>query len=115
MALITKIPVSVNLLASKFLYCNRSAACVRRTQQVKHYSTIQIKEDVEIDEFLNDKEYLHLKSEFIKPTSHDKRVLVVQPYIKKAVSDTTPDLMLGTTLTFRLYKQFYKLRQFEQK
>lgn len=93
------IPVSVNL-AGKWLKCSRfrSTICVQRIRQVKHYSTVQIKEDSEIDEFLNDKEYQHLKSEFIKPLAHDQRVLIVQPFIRKAASEASTDLMLGMML-----------------
>ena len=106
MAFIAKIPLSVNLFAGKFLNSSRfqKAVCARLYQPVKQYSTDRfespalIKEDVEIDEFLNDKEYLHLKHEFIKPLPHDQRVLVVQPWIRKEGSDSVPDLMLGTRL-----------------
>lgn len=57
----------------------------------------QIKDDNEIDEFLNDKEYMHLKNElFRSPISrHNQRVLIVQPYLKNQKIDSTPELMLG--------------------
>lgn len=93
-------------LAGKLLNCSRfrTAICVQQLRSAKQYSTVQIKEDLEIDEFLNDKEYLHLKSEFIKPLPHDQRVLVVQPFIRKTAAEKSPDLMLGMVLLNCFYE-----------
>ena len=92
-------------LAGKLLNCSRfrTAICVQ-LRSAKHYSTVQIKDDVEIDEFLNDKEYMHLKSEFIKPLPHDQRVLVVQPFIRKTAAERSPDLLLGMVLVNYFYE-----------
>lgn len=109
MALIKKI--SINLIhVNKILNLNQFKPVIfSPTQLNKHYSTTQIKEDAEIDEFLNDKEYLHLKSEFIKPTVHDQRVFVIQPFIRRQTIDSTPDLMLGKKISFSNYFKHLKI------
>ena len=62
-------PLIRNLpLYSKRLLTNWTTR-ILSNQQVNRCSTSQIKQDAEIDEFLNDKEFLHMKGEFLKVRS----------------------------------------------